>query len=37
MTPLHFAARKNSVGVAELLVKYGADVNARDNVSTALI
>ena len=30
-TPLHVAARNNSLEVAELLISSGAEVNAKDN------
>jgi len=30
MTPLHYAAAKGQLDVIELLLKHGADVNARD-------
>ena len=30
-TPLHFAARDNEVEMVELLLKHGADVNAKQN------
>ena len=36
-TPLHVAAENNSFDVAELLIRYGANVNARDKVSTVII
>ena len=36
MTPLHFAAEKNSLEVARLLIEHGADVNAKDSVFTPL-
>ena len=36
MTPLHKAAERNSKDVAEILIRSGADVNARDKVNTAL-
>ena len=32
-TPLHRAAGRNSLAVAELLIRSGADVHARDEVS----
>ena len=35
LTPLHVAAEKNSADVAELLVRSGADVNARNEVGDA--
>lgn len=31
LTPLHFAARKGSFEMAQLLIQHGADVNAADN------
>ena len=35
MTPLHTAARSNrGASVAELLIRSGADVNAKDEAST---
>lgn len=36
-TPLNGAAWKNSVGVAELLTRSGADVNAKNHVSPLFI
>ena len=33
MTPLHGAAWMNNKDVAELLIRYGADVNAIDEVN----
>ena len=33
MTPLHFAVDLSNFDVAEILIRYGADVNARGNVS----
>ena len=37
-TPLHMAAENNSFAVAELLIRSGADVNAKEIiVSTATI
>ena len=35
-TALHFAAEKNSLAIVELLIRSGADLNAKDEVSTAL-
>ena len=35
MTPLHKAAENSNVDVAELLIRSGADVNAKDKVSSA--
>ena len=32
-TALHFAAEKNSLAIVELLIRSGADVNAKDEVS----
>ena len=32
-TPLHVAARNNSVDAAKVLIDHGADVHARDKVS----
>ena len=38
MTPLHIAAGNRSVKVAELLIKYGADVNAQpDKIGSPLL
>ena len=37
MTLLHSTAFKSSSDVAELLIRSGADVNAKDDVSHALI
>ena len=37
MTALHLAAGSNSCEVVELLIAYGADIHAKDNVSTTLI
>ena len=36
MTILHYAANNNDPAVIDLLVGFGANVNARDNVSTFL-
>ena len=36
-TPLHKTAEKNSLAVAELLIRSGADVNSKDEVNDALI
>ena len=36
-TPLHEAAANNYKDFAELLISKGADVNAKDNVSTVFI
>lgn len=35
-TPLYFAAQRGHLGVAELLVSHGADVNAQTNFGTPL-
>lgn len=37
LTPLHSAAHRNSTDVAEQLIKSGADVNAKDKVSTTIL
>ena len=37
MTPLHWAAMVNSVDVAELLIRSGAAVHAKDKVGTFLL
>lgn len=29
-TPLHAAAQRDSVGIAKLLLEYGADINAKN-------
>ena len=36
-TPLHLAAKNGNTATAELLVKSGADVNSKNNVSTDCI
>ena len=36
MTPLHFAARRGQVAVAELLLRHGASVNGAPNPLTPL-
>ena len=36
-TPLHVAAEYNCNTVAELLIRSGADVDAKDEVGTSLI
>ena len=36
-TPLHVAAGNNNTDVVNLLISYGADVNVRDNVSSAFV
>ena len=36
-TPLHLAAANNSKDVAELLIRSGADINARDEVTSTVI
>ena len=33
---MHWAADRNILDVVELLIRYGADVNARDKVSTTI-
>ena len=33
MTPLHWAAEWNSPDVAEILIRSGADIHVKDNVS----
>ena len=33
-TPLHRSAANNNREVSELLIRHGADVNSKDNVST---
>ena len=35
MTPLYVAAAKNAFDVAELLIRSGADVNAKENVRSS--
>ena len=37
MAPLHTAAWANNFAAAELLVRSGADVNAKESVSFALV
>ena len=36
-TALHFAAEKNSLAIVELLIRSGADLNAKDEVRNAFI
>ena len=36
MTPLHMAAKVNSLAVAELLIRSGAAVHAKDKVGSIL-
>ena len=35
--PLHVAAQNNSLDVAEILIRSGTDLNAKDKVYSALI
>ena len=37
MTPLHYAAEKNSKEIGELLISKGADINAEDFIYLNLI
>lgn len=36
-TPLHRAAFKNSKETSKMLIEYGAEVNARDDVEMTLL
>ena len=36
-TPLHYAAKKNSKEIGELLISKGADINARDSIYLNII
>ena len=36
-TPLHYAAKKNSKEIGELLISNGADINAKDTIYQLLL